>query len=401
MKAITNLQRTRDAAAILGAVTSATVVFSLVYFPVLEAFGIQFLAIALGVFAVVLVSYMIDYGLRTDLSYGLDLLLSGKFGKNWKFLLFAVIFLSFNLFRAGVTALLSWEGRKDVAQVAVKAPELQDAAAAKLQLDRAASARIASIEKQIAATQKAIRDAEASAGSSALRSLAASGNAWARGELSKARARASKAHRETLSELQATYTAILKTDAVSAAEAVHAISEANTAKQSRYQEITRRSMGYAGWLGAGATLIVIITSLLISLVNTAEQYAPAYSKRHESRPPDVIPVRGPEWDSRRVEVMEAKLAEMAREQKRGNTGGEKQGEKRGEKPAGEGVQKKAESFATGRNFQPSYKGSERDKLRRKIARYKRLAAADKLGEKGRKTLARMEKELFTMKNKKA
>jgi hypothetical protein len=61
---------------------------------------------------------------------------------------------------------------------------------------------------------------------------------------------------------------------------------------------------------------------------------------------------------------------------------------------------KVESFATGRKIQQGYKGSPADKLRRKIARYKRLAASDQLGEKGRRTLVLMEEKFNKMKGKK-
>jgi len=66
----------------------------------------------------------------------------------------------------------------------------------------------------------------------------------------------------------------------------------------------------------------------------------------------------------------------------------------GEKPEGaKRVQKAVKLSPRGEN----YKGSARDKLRRKIARYKRLAAADQLGEKGRKTLEQMQSDYAKMK----
>ena len=402
---ISNLKVTRDAAAILGAVTSATVVFALVYYPALEAFGYKFVAYILGGFSVALVLFIVDYGLRTDLAYGLDLAFSSKLGRKTRLIAFLSLFLLFNGARALVSMALSWEGRKDVAAAAIKAPELQDVAAAKIALDRESRAKLTAIERQIAETQRAIKSAEAGAGSASLRSLAASGNGWAKGELSKARARASKAHRAALSELQATYTTILKSDALTAANAVNALSQSNNAKQERYESISRRSMGYVGYLGAGATVVVIITSLLLALINKAEQDAPSYYEKHKTAPniaPAGAPASAPDFEAQRMlAVINSRLERLGEQQatQGAQTGGEKPGGIKGEKPITEKAQPKADSFATGRNFQQSYKGSERDKLRRKIARYKRLASMDRLGDKGRKTLARMEHEFKNLKGK--
>ena len=121
---ISNLKVTRDAAAILGAVTSATVVFALVYYPALEAFGSEIVAYILGGFSVALVLFIVDYGLRTDLAYGLDLAFSSKLGRKTRLIAFLSLFLLFNGARALVSMALSWEGRKDVAAAAIKAPEL-------------------------------------------------------------------------------------------------------------------------------------------------------------------------------------------------------------------------------------------------------------------------------------
>jgi hypothetical protein len=62
--------------------------------------------------------------------------------------------------------------------------------------------------------------------------------------------------------------------------------------------------------------------------------------------------------------------------------------------------KTAEIMPRGIKYKEGYKGSPADKLRRKIATYKRLAAAGKLGEKGQKKLVAMQKEFTKIRGKK-
>jgi hypothetical protein len=401
---ISNLKVTRDAAAILGAVTSATVVFALVYYPALEAFNSPIVAYILGGFSVALVLFIVDYGLRTDLAYGLDLAFSSKLGRKTRLIAFLALFLLFNGARALVSMALSWEGRKDVAAAAIKAPELQDVAAAKLALDRESRSKLSALEKQIAEIQKAIKAAEAGAGSGALRSLAASGtNGWARGELAKARARASKAHRATLAELQATYTAILKSDALTAANAVSALSESNHAKQERYETISKRSMGYVGYLGAGATVVVIITSILLALINKAEQDAPSYYEKHRtSGPPNVAPAGGPasapgmDFEAQRVfAAINSKLERMG-EQQAGNTGNNS-----GVTPEKPKARKSVPTSEQKKGFSRASVTREQKNLSAKIKVYKRRQREGTLSEHGEQSLKKWEQILKTMKNKKA
>lgn len=392
---ISNLKVTRDAAAILGAVTSATVVFALVYYPALEAFGSEIVAYILGGFSVALVLFIVDYGLRTDLAYGLDLAFSSKLGRKTRLIAFLSLFLLFNGARALVSMALSWEGRKDVAAAAIKAPELQDVAAAKIALDRESRAKLTAIEKQIAETQRAIKSAEAGAGSGALRSLAASGNGWAKGEVSKARARASKAHRSALAELQATYTTILKSDALTAANAVDALSESNHAKQERYESVSRRSMGYVGYLGAGATVVVIITSLLLALINKAEQDAPSYYEKHKTAPniaPAGAPASAPmDFEAQRMlAAINSKLERIG--EQHGNTGNNS-GVTR-QRPQNRKIVATSEQKE---GFTNANVSREQKKLSAKIKVYKRRQREGTLSEHGEQNLKKWENTLRELK----
>ncbi len=392
---ISNLKVTRDAAAILGAVTSATVVFALVYYPALEAFGYKFVAYILGGFSVALVLFIVDYGLRTDLAYGLDLAFSSKLGRKTRLIAFLSLFLLFNGARALVSMALSWEGRKDVAAAAIKAPELQDVAAAKIALDRESRAKLTAIEKQIMETRRAIKSAEAGAGSASLRSLAASGsNGWARGELAKARARASKSHRAALDELQTTYTTILKSDALTAANAVNALSQSNNAKQERYESISRRSMGYVGYLGAGATVVVIITSLLLALINKAEQDAPSYYEKHKTAPnvaPAGAPASAPDFEAQRMlAAINSKLERMG--EQHGNTGNNS--------GVTQQIPKRPKIVATSEQkegFNVANVSREQKKLSAKIKVYKRRQREGTLSEHGEQNLKKWENTLKELK----
>jgi hypothetical protein len=403
---IRNWEITRDVAAVVGALTSITVVWAIVYNNVLQVFPSPWIAGAFALAAIAGVLFVIDWGLRADLGYAFDLLISGKAWTNWRLAAFLILLLGFNVARSFTTITLSWQGRKDVITSVVKPPELENVAAAKSALDNASAARLAGLERNIRELQAQIKSAEAGAGSAALRSLAASGNGWARGELARARAKASKEYRAQLATAQSAYTNILQTDAATGAAAVNALARVNEERAATYHDITSRNMAYLGYFGAGCTFVVILVSLMLSLINVAEQELPRYNFRTavNSMPPNVAPVRGPEWGDRKVDILMAKVNRLEGDKLSPATGVKKESTgvqfvppAGGEKLEGvKRVQKAVKLSPRGEN----YKGSARDKLRRKIARYKRLAAADQLGEKGRKTLEQMQSDYAKMKGTK-
>lgn len=313
LSSIRNWEITRDVAALVGALTSITVIWAIVFNNVMDIFHNPIVSGIFAIAAIAGVLFVVDWGLRADLSYAFDLLLSGKFWQNWRLTVFLVLLMGFNVVRSGVTITLSWQGRKDVVTAITENPELENVAAAKAQLDAASARKIASLEANIKELQSSIKAAEAGAGNAALRTLAASGNGWAKNELARYKARASATYRKQLTTAQATYTEVLQADTRTAAVAVEALAKSNDEKLSIYHEITTRNMAYLGYFGAGCTGVVILISLMLSLVNVAEQETPQYNKRTKVNDvaPNVAPAAATEYDvARNLQLINAALNEM-------------------------------------------------------------------------------------------
>jgi hypothetical protein len=377
---IRNWELTRDIASFIGAMTSIAVIWAIAFNNLSEALGNRYIAGAFAALTVAGVLFIVDWGLRADLGYGFDLLFSGNAWKNWRLSAFLILLLGFNVIRSAVTVTLSWQGRKDVVLAVSEAPELADVAQAKTGMDAASSERLNGIQKQVADLQSQITAAEAGAGSAALHKLAATGNGWAKSELSRAKANASRGLRKQLEIAQAAYTRIASTDAQASANAVSALAMGNTAKLERFQEISSRNMAYLGYFGAGCTFIVILISLMLSLLNTAEQDTPVYSYKHNVNgntsvspavyPPNILPVSNTatptatKRDTYRDTNTESVPRDVA--------------------AVGDTFEwvKKPRNVATGQQKNTS----DKDTLRRKIAQYKRRAVSGTLSEKGQASL---------------
>lgn len=387
---IRNWELTRDIASFIGAMTSIAVIWAIAFNNLSEALGNRYIAGAFAALTVAGVLFIVDWGLRADLGYGFDLLFSGNAWKNWRLSAFLILLLGFNVIRSAVTVTLSWQGRKDVVLAVSEAPELADVAQAKTGMDAASVARLNGIRQQVESLQKQIATAEAGAGSAALHKLAASGNGWAKSELSRAKANATRSLRKQLEVAQLAYTKIASTDAEASANAVSALAMGNTAKLERFQEISSRNMAYLGYFGAGCTFIVILISLMLSLLNTAEQDTPVYSYKHNVNgntsvspvyPPNVLPVSNTatptvtKRDTDRDTNTESVPRDVA--------------------VVGDTFEwvKKPRNVATGQQKNTS----DKDTLRRKIAQYKRRAVSGTLSEKGQASLKKWQAQYDKMK----
>ena len=388
---IRNWELTRDIASFIGAMTSVAVIWAIAFNNLSEALGNRYIAGAFSALTVAGVLFIVDWGLRADLGYGFDLLFSGSAWKNWRLSAFLILLLGFNVIRSAVTVTLSWQGRKDVVLAVSDAPELADVAQAKTGMDAASSERLSGIRQQVESLQRQISTAEAGAGSAALHKLAATGNGWAKTELSRAKANASRGLRQQLEIAQAAYTRIASTDAQASANAVSALAMGNTAKLERFQEISSRNMAYLGYFGAGCTFIVILISLMLSLLNTAEQDTPVYSYKHNVNgntsvspavyPPNVLPVSNTatvgatKRDTDRDTNIESVSRDVA--------------------AVGDTFEwvKKPRNVATGQQKNTS----DKDTLRRKIAQYKRRAVSGTLSEKGQASLKKWQAQYDKMK----
>lgn len=387
---IRNWELTRDIASFIGAMTSIAVIWAIAFNNLSEALGNRYIAGTFAALTVAGVLFIVDWGLRADLGYGFDLLFSGNAWKNWRLSAFLILLLGFNVIRSAVTVTLSWQGRKDVVLAVSEAPELADVAQAKTGMDAASVARLNGIRQQVSDLQKQIATAEAGAGSAALHKLASSGNGWAKSELSRAKAKATRSLRKQLEVAQLAYTKIASTDAEASANAVSALAMGNTAKLERFQEISSRNMAYLGYFGAGCTFIVILISLMLSLLNTAEQDTPVYSYKHNVNgntsvspvyPPNVLPVSNTATPTvtKRDTVGDTNTEAVPRDVA----------------AVGDTFEwvKKPRNVATGQQKTTS----DKDTLRRKIAQYKRRAVSGTLSEKGQASLKKWQAQYDKMK----
>jgi len=361
---IRNWELTRDIASIVGALTSVTVIWAITYNNIQEAIGVKWIAAGFAILTVLGALFIVDFGLRSDLGYGFDLLFSGKAWKNWRLSAFLILLLGFNFVRSAVTITLSWQGRVDVVNAVTKAPELADVAGQKTALDQSSSQKLAGLQSQITHLERSIQRSESAAGSAALRSLAASGNGWAKSELAKARIKATRADRAQLADLREVYATTARTDAQAASVAVSALASENDLKVNRYKEISSRNMAYLGYFGAGCTFIVILVSLMLSLLNTAEQDTPTYYKQYNVAM------------NANTATIQAKKTVRSSEQKPEPTPTEPTPDYTRNKPT-----------------------SQVRNLQRAIAVYKQRALAGKLTEKGAATLAAKEAELKQLKKR--
>lgn len=390
---IRNWELTRDIASFIGAMTSIAVIWAIAFNNLSEALGNRYIAGAFAALTVAGVLFIVDWGLRADLGYGFDLLFSGNAWKNWRLSAFLILLLGFNVIRSAVTVTLSWQGRKDVVLAVSEAPELTDVAQAKTGMDAASSERLNGIRQQVSDLQKQIATAEAGAGSAALHKLAASGNGWAKSELSRAKANATRSLRKQLEIAQAAYTRIASTDAQASANAVSALAMGNTAKLERFQEISSRNMAYLGYFGAGCTFIVILISLMLSLLNTAEQDTPVYSYKHNVNGNNVAPAVAHSYPPNVLPVSNTATPTATKRDTVGDTNTEVV--PRDVAAVGDTFEwvKKPRNVATGQQKNTS----DKDTLRRKIAQYKRRAVSGTLSEKGQASLEKWQAQYNKMK----
>lgn len=325
--AISILKTTRNAAAIAAALTSMTIVFAIAYGSAVEYMP-RFFAYVFGIGAVGIVAFVVDYGFRQTLPLGLDLLISGYAWQDWKVAAFMALLLGFNFLQGYSSIKLSWEGRKEAIAVIQKAPELEDMAQVKSQVDRTGSAKIRPIDSEIRDLRREIKRREDKVEQNHptyIDKIQAGKDTWGwhAGEIKKMKDRETAALNKELAELTSARTKAIQAETETAQITVSSIAATNETKWSDYQISKNRNMSYIGYFGSGCTIVVVLISLMIALVGQSEvkqveqREVVSPMRKKTGSPPHVAPARsetdGQFETARAIEMLRAETERLNRE----------------------------------------------------------------------------------------
>jgi len=325
--AISILKTTRNAAAIAAALTSMTIVFAIAYGSAVEYMP-RFFAYVFGIGAVGVVAFVVDYGFRQTLPLGLDLLISGYAWQDWKVAAFMALLLGFNFLQGYSSIKLSWEGRKEAIAVIQKAPELEDMAQVKSQVDRTGSAKIRAIDSEIRDLRREIKRREDKVEQNHptyIDKIQAGKDTWGwhAAEIKKMKDRETAALNKELAELSAARTKAIQAETETAQITVSSIAATNETKWSDYQISKDRNMAYIGYFGSGCTIVVVLISLMIALVGQSEvkqveqREVVSPMRKKTTAPPHIAPARsetvGDYETVRAIEMLRAETERLSHE----------------------------------------------------------------------------------------
>jgi len=289
------LKTTRNAAAIAAAITSMTIVGTVAYTGFAEYLP-RLLAFTLAAGAVLMVAFVIDYGLRKTLPLGFDLLISGQWFRDWRTAAFLALLLSFNFIQAFSSIKLSWEGRKEAVAAIQKAPELEDIAQTKRQVDQTGSAKIRAMDSEVSKLRKDIerKESEVERLHPTYIDRIKSGSdkwGWYAGQLDKMKNNKTSKLQSELTALLSARTKAIESEIQTAQLTVSNIAATNTAKWDEYEISKNRNMAYIGYFGAGCTLVVVVISLMLSLLGQSN--VTAIEQKQVVSPVNTTPIAPP------------------------------------------------------------------------------------------------------------
>jgi len=337
--AVTTLRWTREVAALGGAVTGVTVIWGMVYFNVADATGSRFVGTVAAIVGIVVGLFIIDFSYRKNFPYVSDLIVSGQAFRSWRIGLFTLLLLILSAAQMLSSGLLSWEGRKDVAEGIIQAPELEDVASIKVASDKTTSAKIREVKAQISALDRDIRNREKQVENNYptyIEKIESGADKWGwyATELEKKKSQSVGGLRQERANLSEALAQLVGSQAASDRLVVEAVASQNSAKLQQYSDKKERNMRFLGYFGVGCLVVVAFVSIMLSLIGYSdleemdmketkkpfrEASAPASVPAGKPSPPDVIPIRATsQYDnyemSRRQQAAEAQIEEMLRQQ---------------------------------------------------------------------------------------
>jgi len=289
-----NLTATRDVAYFFAAFTGAGVVWSIAYTNLSQATGYP---IASGIVTIAIcmaVLYLVDYGLKKERPYGLEILFSGKAGQNWRMRFFCFFIFLLLAARVGSSIFLSWEGRKDVAAAIIEAPDVKDTDQIANTQDAALLATISPIQKDIDLLNQQIKSAEATAydrvGQKSKDMIKSGKDTWGyhANIIATAKSKASALYRVTLNEKMKLKDETTKSFSETKALIVSDASKLNGDGVSSYNVSVSRNQKYVGYFGVGCMLFAILIQFILSLHDSGIEAKPV------SKPPKPKAEKKPE-----------------------------------------------------------------------------------------------------------
>lgn len=337
--AVTTLRLTREVATIGGAVTGVTVIWGMIYFNVADATGSPFVGTVAAIVGIAVGLFIIDFSYRRNFPYVADLIVSGQAFRNWRIFLFTVFLLLLSGAQMVSSGLLSWEGRKDVAEGIIRAPELQDVASIKVASDKTTSAKIREVKAQLAAIDRDIRQKEKDVERNYpvyMQKIRSGSDKWGwyAKQLDKLKYQSVGNLRQERENLSKALSELVGTQAASDRLVIESVANANKAKLQQYSDKKERNMRFLGYFGVGCLAIVAFVSIMLSLIGYSDleemdmkktknpfRETSIHAPTGKPTPEGVVPVRSTtQYDayeiSRRQQMAEAKIEEMRQDQAR-------------------------------------------------------------------------------------
>lgn len=335
--AVTTLRWTREVAAIGGAVTGVTVIWGMIYFNVADATGSHFVGAVAAIVGIAVGLFIIDFSYRQNFPYVADLIVSGQAFRNWRIFLFTVFLLLLSAAQMISSGLLSWEGRKDVAEGIIRAPELQDVASIKVASDKTTSSKIREVKAQISAIDRDItrKEKEVERTHPTYMQKINSGSdkwGWYARQLSDKKDKSVGSLRQERANLSEALSELVGNQSASDRLVIESVASQNQAKLQQYSDKKERNMRFLGYFGVGCLGVVAFVSIMLSLVGYSDleemdmkktkkpfRESAASAPSDKPSPEGAMPVRDTgQYDnyemSRRQQMAEAQIEDLRRQQ---------------------------------------------------------------------------------------
>lgn len=328
--AIRTLKFVREVAVVGAAVTSASVVWSAVFYRLIEFLTYR-PSIVLAALVTALVCITVDFVLRQLVPYLFNLIFSNKWKEGARVKAFVIIGSVVCIVLTGVTITLSWHGRVDIAEVTMRTPDMVTPDAVKKQLDESTMQKLADIDKDIAFHRSEIlsKENEVRNRYPSWVKRVESGNdpyGYHAGQLKKKMDAATEGDKAQLAALLSEKAELRRRDAQIAETAIDEVVDVNRAKMTYFETQKARNMAFIGFFGPGCTLIFLIFSTLIELSNlihydfeqhSTSSYALSFSdiipKRVASpsrQAPDYMPVGDTRGRDRVHDFLDSKVFDL-------------------------------------------------------------------------------------------
>lgn len=273
--AVTTLRWTREVASIGGAATGVTVMWGLAYFTVADATGSRLVGTAAAAVGSLVGLFIMDFSYRRNFPYVADLIVSGQAFKNWRIFLFTFFLLLLSMAQMASSGLLSWEGRKDVAEGIIRAPDLADIAAIKVAADKSTSAKIREVKAEIASLAREISEREKEVEKSYpafVEKIKAGSDKWGwyAKELDKKKGQSVGSLRQQHANLSEALSELVGSQSASDKLVIESVAIQNTAKMQQFSDKKDRNMRFLGYFGVGCLFVVAFVSIMLSLVGYSD-----------------------------------------------------------------------------------------------------------------------------------